>query len=147
MDWVCRDCYAGFISKRYNPKTFADNEYTNSEIRYAHLLKTYSENEKVQLGGPTRGWAGQACAASAEMLENTDKITIPVLVLQAGNDTSVTLEGQNTFCKNLKKETGNSCFSGDVIKFKGAKHELFIESDEYRIPAISAILDFFSMKN
>ena len=125
-------------------KTFADNEYTHSETRYQHLLKTYEENENIQLGGPTRGWCGQACAASPKMLNNTKKIAIPVLVLQAGADTAVTPEGQNTFCQNLKEETGNSCYGGAPNRFDGAKHELFIESDEYRIPAISAILDFFS---
>jgi lysophospholipase len=144
MDWLCDDCWAGFFAKPYKPKTFADNEYTHSEIRYQHLLKTYKENANVQLGGPTRGWCGQACAASPKMLNNTKEIAIPVLVLQAGADTVVTPEGQNTFCHNMKRETGNSCYGGAPKRFDGAKHELFIESDEFRIPAISAILDFFS---
>lgn len=144
MDWLCDDCWAGLLPNPYEPKTFADNEYTHSEVRYRYLLKTYRENETIQLGGPTRRWCGQACAASPKMLDQTKSITIPVLVLQAGADTAVTPDGQNTFCKNLKEETGNSCYDGKPIPFNGAKHELFIEADEYRIPAISAILDFFS---
>jgi lysophospholipase len=144
MDWLCYNCWAGFVPKPYEPKTFADNEYTHSEVRYQHLLNTYQEHNTVQLGGPTRGWCGQACAASPKMLDNTKNITIPALVLQAGTDTAVTPEGQNTFCQNLKEETGNPCYGGAPQMFDGAKHELFIESDEYRIPAISTILDFFS---
>jgi lysophospholipase len=144
MDWICDDCYAGFTAKRYNPKPFEENEYTHSEIRYNHLVKTYGENKTVQLGGPTRGWAGQACAASKKMIDEAGKITIPVLVLQAGDDTAVTREGQNEFCNKLKKETGKACFGGGPKRFDGAKHELFIESDDYRTPAISMILKFYS---
>lgn len=144
MTWICYDCYAGFTAKPYKPEPFAENEYTHSEKRYNHLLKTYAENKEIQIGGPTRKWAAQACAASSKMLKNTGSIKIPVLVLQAGADTAVTPKGQNTFCKNLEKETGISCFGGGPIRFEGARHELFIESDEYRIPAITAILDFFS---
>lgn len=146
MDWVCDDCWAGLLPDPYEPKTFADNEYTHSEIRYRHLLNTYQEHTTVQLGGPTRGWCGQACAASSQMLHNTKNITIPVLVLQAGADTAVTPEGQDTFCQTLKEQTENRnhCDGGAPKRFDGAKHELFIESDKYRIPAISAILDFFS---
>jgi len=147
MDWICKDCYAGFTDKPYNPEPFEANEYTHSEVRYAQLLKTYANPENVEhvpLGGPTRGWAGQACAASAKMLKDTGEIKIPVLVLQAGADTAVTPEGQDKFCSNLEKETGWPCFGGGPITYEGAKHELFIECDEYRIPAITAILDFFS---
>lgn len=144
MDWLCYNCWAGILPDPYKPITFADNEYTNSETRYQQLLKTYEENQNVQLGGPTRGWCGQACAASSTMLSNTKTITTPVLVLQAGADTAVTPEAQDTFCQNLKEETGKSCAGGGPIKFDGAKHELFIESDHYRNLAISTILDFFS---
>ena len=144
LDWVCYDCYAGFTTKRYDPKPFKENEYTNSEVRYDHLLKTYAANETVQLGGPTRGWAGQACAASEKIINDAGTITIPVLVLQAGDDTAVTPEGQKAFCDNLKKDTGKACFGGGPMLFEGAKHELFIESDDYRIPAISTILEFYS---
>jgi lysophospholipase len=143
-DWLCSNCWAGLLADPYEPTPFTDNEYTHSETRYQHLLKTYQEHEPVQLGGPTRGWCGEACAASATMLKNTKAIQIPVLVLQAGADSAVTPEAQDTFCRNLKEETGTPCYGGTPKRFEGAKHELFIESDKYRIPAISAILDFFS---
>jgi lysophospholipase len=142
--WLCPTCWAGLLPDPYKPATFADNEYTNSETRYQHLLKTYQEHKTVQLGGPTRRWCSEACAASATMLKNTKTIGIPVLVLQAGADTAVTPEAQEEFCKSLKAETGIPCYSGKPIRFDRAKHELLIESDEFRIPAISAILDFFS---
>lgn len=143
-DWLCKDCYAGFFSKPYNPEPFDDNEYTHSAERYSLLLKTYKENDTVQMGGPTRGWVGESCAASATLLDETKRITIPVLVLQAGDDTAVTPEGQDEFCRNLQRDTGKACYTGGPVTFAGAKHELFMESDKYRIPAINTILDFFA---
>jgi alpha-beta hydrolase superfamily lysophospholipase len=32
------------------------------------------------------------------------------------------------------------------MKIKGAKHEILIEQDKYRLPAISAILAFFKQQ-
>ncbi|MCG8683775.1 MAG: alpha/beta fold hydrolase [Desulfobacterales bacterium] len=145
-DWVCKDCYAGFKAKPYTPKPFDNNEYTHSKKRYARLLKIYSENSEIQLGGPTRGWAGQACAASKDMQKDAEHIKIPVLVLQASKDSAVTPEGQEEFCRILKEKTGISCDGnkGDKpIIIEGAYHELFIENDKYRIDAITRILEFF----
>ena len=144
MDWICKECYAGFAAKPYDPEPFSENEYTHSAVRYKRLLQTYSQHEQVQLGGPTRGWAGQACSASKKMIDDAGSIIIPVLVIQAGADTAVTPEGQNAFCASLKEKTGKGCDGGQPIQIKAAKHELFIESDQYRIPALNAILDFFS---
>jgi lysophospholipase len=78
------------------------------------------------------------------MIKEAGNITIPVLVLQAGADTAVTPQGQNRFCEKLKQDTGRPCYGGQPIRLEGAKHELLIESDDYRIPAITQILDFFS---
>lgn len=147
MSWLCGDCYAGFTEKPYTPQPFDENEYTHSKVRYDHLLKVYSENKTIQLGGPTRRWAKEACTASKTMKENAGSIKIPVLVLQAGKDTAVTPEGQNNFCKSLKEQTGRSCYSGAPVRFDEAYHELFIESDDYRVPALTKILDFFENLN
>jgi lysophospholipase len=144
-DWFCPKCWPGFSDKPYTATEFKeDNGYTHSKVRYKLFRTKMYENEKLQLGGPTRRWCGEACAASSRMLENTSKIRIPVLVLQAGVDTAVTPEGQNRFCENLQKETGKACHGGRPRRIDGAYHDLLIETDTYRIPAVSAILDFFS---
>ena len=70
--------------------------------------------------------------------------TIPVLVLQAEKDTAVTSRGQEEFCKNLKAGGKNQCEGGIPVIIRGAYHELFIEKDEYRIPALTKILDFIT---
>lgn len=144
MAWMCRDCYAGFKARRYHATPFAENKYTHSDVRYELFRKVYSDDEDIQLGGPTRGWAAQACSASKDMRKDAGNITIPVLVLQAGEDDAVTPKGQQKFCESLAEKTGTTCDGGGPVKFEGAYHELFIEQDKYRIPALTRILDFFA---
>ena len=131
----------------YKNTPFADSELTHSEIRYRRFRKAYDENAQVKIGGPTSHWVAYACDAAKDARENAAKVTIPVLVLQAGEDTAVTPEGQNEFCENLKLGGQNECDGGSPFVIEGAYHELFIEKDEYRIPALSKILDFFSAQS
>ena len=133
--------------KDYNNTPFKDNKLTHSEIRYERFRNIYEVNEEVKMGGPTSHWVAYACDAAKDARENAAKVTIPVLVLQAGEDTAVTPEGQNEFCENLKLGGQNECDGGSPFVIEGAYHELFIEKDEYRIPALSKILDFFSAQS
>ena len=116
---------------------------THSEVRYQKFTDLYSENLSVRIGSPTSHWVTNACNAAKMARENVAKISIPVLVLQAEQDTSVTAKGQNEFCDNLKK-AGNQCDGGAPEIIIGAFHELFIEKDEFRIPALTRIFDFFN---
>ena len=66
-----------------------------------------------------------------------------MLVLQAGEDTAVTSKGHEKFCANMKA-AGKPCEGGEPDVIPGAWHELFIESDEYREPALTKILQFLA---
>ncbi|RKZ57543.1 MAG: lysophospholipase [Candidatus Parabeggiatoa sp. nov. 3] len=127
-----------------NEKGEKEHELTHSQIRYKIFRDLYEANPTVKLGKPTSHWVAYACDAAKEARNNADKIVIPVLVLQAGLDTSVTAKGQNEFCKNLKAGGKNECDGGRPYVIEGAFHELFIETDKYRRPAITRIFDFFN---
>jgi len=120
---------------------------THSCERYNAISELYNEqdNEVVKLGGPSAHWLANACDASDRMLKNTSKVKTPVLVLQAEEDVAVSAKGQNEFCKKVANLGNGGCGSesGGPVIIKGAYHELFIESDVYRIPAVTQILDFF----
>ncbi|MDM8563296.1 alpha/beta fold hydrolase [Candidatus Marithioploca araucensis] len=121
-----------------------EHELTHSQIRYKIFRDLYEANPTVKLGKPTIHWVAYACNAAKEARNNADKIVIPVLVLQAAQDTSVTAKGQNEFCKNLKAGGKNECDGGRPYVIEGAFHELFIETDKYRKPALTRIFDFFN---
>lgn len=127
----------GVFQHGYNPPAFSSNEITQSALRYAKNLEIYEENPKTKVGGVTHGWIRQAYAAAerARAPENARKIRVPVLLLQGGKDTVVDPAAQVEFCKNVKRCTG--------YVIEGARHAVFNEADVYRIPALTAILDFF----
>lgn len=137
--WSCSDCYAGFSSQPYKPGPFVGNIYTQSEIRYRRFREQYQQQPKIQLGGPSWQWLSQACAIADEMPKIAEKIQTPVLILQAGDDSAVAAEPQDEFCQAI----GSNCADGKVLHVAGARHEFFIEADQYRIPALTAVLDFY----
>ncbi len=142
LGWSCRDCYAGFVSAPYAAGSFVGNIYTQSEIRYRRFREQYQQQPKIQLGGPSWQWVAQACAIADEMPFIATQIKTPVLILQAGDDSAVTAQAQNEFCQQL----GNYCEGGHVLHVAGARHEFFIEADQYRLPALTAVLDFYQQK-
>jgi len=141
---LCKDCYAGLLPRPYKTKVYKGNDYTSSEVRFQEFRDVYENNPPIRLGGATRHWVAESCRASDQLIANAGKIRIPVLVLQAGEDTAVTPEAQNAFCKSLADQTGKTCLSGKPVRFEGAQHELFIEADRFRIPALNLILDFLA---
>jgi lysophospholipase len=143
--WAFSESWAGFTPKPYShgPYDEKTNIYTHSPVRWAQVLQVENEHRKVRLGGPTRGWVDEACSASARMIDQAGKIKTPVLVLQAGDDEAVTPEGQDQFCAALAQGGGAQCETGKPVRLEGARHELLIESDAHRVPAMTAILGFF----
>ena len=96
------------------------------------------------LGGATWHWIEEACKASASAVRNASDIRLPVLVLQAGADRYVEPHAQLEFCDNLAKSGKRKCETGGVLIVDGARHEMMIESDRYRTPTLSAILQFLA---
>lgn len=144
--WVFSESWAGFTPKPYSHATYdaKTNIYTHSPVRWAKVLQVENEHPEVRLGGPTRGWADEACTASEQMIAQASQVKTPVLVLQAGEDDAVTPEGQDQFCAALAQGNGAQCEGGKPMKIDGARHELLIESDAHRVPAMTAIMAFFA---
>ena len=69
-------------------------------------------------------------------------IQTPILILQASEDAAVVPEPQNEFCQNI----GQYCAGGRVLRVEGARHEFLIEADQYRLPALTAVLDFYQQQ-
>ena len=129
----------------YDPVPFADNELTHDATRYAWFRDTYRAYPEVQLGGPTARWVHQALTAAEAAVQSGTAIRTPVLVLQAGDDSVVSNDRQQAFCQ-LMSQAGHPCAGGGVQRIAGARHELFNEADRYRVPALTATLDFFRQK-
>ena len=112
---------------------------THSPLRYQIARDEYAVHPEAKLGGPSVKWALEACGAAKRARNDAGKITIPVLLLQGGGDEVVTPEGQKEFCKNLNAVRRDGC---RLVVVENAYHELFIERNDFRIPALTEVLGF-----
>ncbi|WP_286263422.1 alpha/beta fold hydrolase [Thalassotalea atypica] len=126
---------------------FEDNKLSQSANRYQVFSELYTQTPSLQLGGVTFHWLAQAIEANVNIFNEIEKLKIPTLVLQAGNDTVVDNDAQNEFCQALHAAMPESCPHGTPTVIPGALHELFFEQDQYRDQAMSAVLKWFKQHN
>ena len=122
----------------YQDHGFADNELTHSQPRYQAFRQIYEQHPQIKLGGATAHWIYQGITGADAAIADAGAIKTPLLVLQAGNDSVVDNTAQDRFCTIAK------CEGGKPLRIEGAWHELFIESDDKRQPALTAMVDFFA---
>lgn len=110
----------------------------SSECRYLYYFHKQQEDKFLQTSSPSIGWGLEAVKACYRVTSKrqTGKIRIPVLLLQAGEDTVVKNSAQNLFASRVP-----TCrFS--VIP--GMKHELYMTDSEVLIPYWEKIFAFFA---
>lgn len=129
----------------YEREDCGNSDLTHSRVRCEKTAQLYEQFPDAKLGGPSTHWAAEACRASRQLRlrQQVSEIRIPVLVLQAQRDTAVAPQGQREFCENLNSSGHVRCEGETPQVINGAYHELFVEEDKYRIPALTKILDFF----
>lgn len=113
----------------YRPKTaerFRRNVLTSDLGRYLAETAAIRENPRLALGGVTWGWVA-ATFASVDALrapETAERISAPVLMVQAGMDRVVPAKAQASLCQNLP---------GCALEIlPEARHEILQERDAIR---------------
>ena len=124
---------------QYTDKPFKNNPLSQSESRYHWFRQLYQSHPELQVGGPSYRWVWQSLIAVKQCYQLTRQITLPVLILQAGDDTIVNNQAQLRFFHKLTKT--NAQVTLDVIE--NARHELLFEKEHYRSQALSKALQFF----
>ncbi|MBU3002557.1 alpha/beta fold hydrolase [Paraglaciecola arctica] len=124
-----------FGQKNYTSLPFVSNELTHSEVRYKIFRQEYLNTPQVQLGGVSGHWLRSAVEAMNEIELNVERFPISALVIQAGADHVVDNNRQGRVIARIPNAT--------LQVIAGAKHELLAELDKYRVPCLTAILDFF----
>lgn len=120
-------------------ETFSNKCLTNSEVRWNLTRREYGDNPAAKLGGPSVLWVKLAQGAAKTARQNAANVKVRVLLLQAGDDTIVQPAGQLEFRDRLNQTHPGFC---RLERIEGARHEIFIESDLYRQPALELTLDF-----
>ncbi len=117
--------YKDMALERY---TFENTRTTHSVERFAIKRRDYELNPELMMGGPSNHWIKVMMNWAEALAPAYGRITTPVLMFQAGQETFVSNEGQDAFCAAAPK-----CRK---IRFEDAHHELFREAEAVREPLI-----------
>lgn len=120
--------------KRFNGIMDFPNSNMMSEPRLRYLFDQRIDDEHYQTNMASNGWATSSFKAMAKIQKNAGKVEIPVLILSAGNDALVTEAGQESFASKAKNTK--------IVKFPGAKHELFGGTPDVRKKFFTEIFQF-----
>ncbi|MEW6990650.1 alpha/beta fold hydrolase [Colwelliaceae bacterium 6441] len=126
----------------YQANEFENNALMQSQVRYQTFLDLYQEYPQLQLGGVTINWLKEALSAQNNIFAELAKISTPITIMQAGDDNVVDNQAQNDFCQQLHQLNASLCQQKRPYIIKGAKHELFFESDKYRNQALTYTFDW-----
>jgi lysophospholipase len=113
-------------------RPFIGNLLTSDPVRYARNVAVVEAEPSLAIGWPTVAWAD---AAFNMMSEFTDpsypmKIRQPILVVAAGQDQIVSTPAIDEFAIRLR--------AGRHLIVAGARHELLMEQDRFRMQVLAA---------
>jgi len=142
--WLSETPWYFFGQSDNNHNPFAENRLMHSPERFQRFRALYQQQPELKLGGVTFHWLAQAINTTDKLFLDLAKLSLPIQVLQAGDERIVDNAAQNQFCQQLNALNKNSCLDGKAITFPGAYHELLFEVDQYRDIAIDRTLSWFS---
>ena len=133
-------CWLG-MDKNYtlNSGPYQANEAfrgTTSEIRFRLFRQLRIARAAEQVGGASYRFAQKALEATQTMRDQAEKLSTPLLMLQAGSDDVVLTGGQDFVCQHAK-----NCRK---VVIPGALHELHIETDRLRDVWLAEVRGFFT---
>ena len=141
IQFVClfRNCLSPIVgpSSRHVSREVVQKRITSSADRYDLFVqgaKMYSAGYVV----PSFDWVIKSFRMNKRIMnrENIFKITLPVLILQAQQDSVVSNRKQKRFCRMIE-----NC----SLKVMDGRHDHFIETDSIRDRAFLETIRFFQM--
>ena len=138
LDWIGlgRSFIPGGGATSISTKPFADNRLTGNEACYARNAALAAAAPHLSIGDPTIRWAHEAFRFMARMNDPNMplKVTVPVLVIAAGDDPVVATPAVERFASRLK--------TGSALVIARSRHEIVMENDIIR-QAFWAAFDAF----
>lgn len=114
---------------------FPQNKISHSYARWSLWEEDIIPNiEAIQFGGVTNHWLRESLTAGHRAVQGAGQINVPLLLLQAEQDSIVRLAAQDHFCRRAPRCT--------KVLIRGAKHEILIEQEHLRAEALARIKAF-----
>ena len=144
LKWLCGTLHVVGLGDLYmaggatpdENREFKGNRLTSDLKRFQRNSTLAGEFRDLTIGGPTATWlfaAGRAMERVATT-EFHSQVTIPTLVICAGNDEVVDNRAAELLCRRLR--------SGSCLTVSGARHEMLQERDAVREQVLAAFCAF-----
>jgi lysophospholipase len=113
-------------------RPFLGNLLTSDPVRYARNVAVLEAEPRLAIGWPTVGWADAAFRVMSDFAEPgyAAKIRQPLLIIAAGQDAIVSTPAIDGFAVRLR--------AGSHLIVPGARHELLMEQDRFRLQVLAA---------
>ena len=113
-------------------RPFIGNLLTSDPVRYARNLAVLEAEPKLAIGWPTVGWTDAAFRAMSQIADRNfaNRIRQPILIIAAGQDQIVSTPAIDEFASRLR--------AGAHLIVPGARHELLMEQDRFRMQVLAA---------
>ncbi len=121
--------------KPYEVEAFADNHVTHSQARFAQYGALLDAEPSLRVAGASYRWVCEAITADAHLQAIAEDVEPPILVFEAGDDQVVRGDAEAEFC-----DRAPAC---QRIRYPGAYHEIFSETDDVRDQALARAVRFF----
>lgn len=125
-----------FFHSGYDPNAKFEESCCTSRERFEYYLDITRRNRALQTGGASYRWTGESIAAGRHAVRDAGKIQIPVLLVQAENDTLVTARGQDRFIDAVPQ--------GVRVRIPGTKHETYRSENDVLERYWEILLDFLN---
>ena len=111
---------------------------TTSPARFGYYAAKRAANPHLQNCSPTYRWVLESMRQTAALMDKKRNaiIPIPVLLCQAALDDVVLLPPQDTYIRQLPH--------GKLLRFEGAKHEIYNATDDVMQPYVRQLLTFLT---
>jgi lysophospholipase len=118
--------------------SFPGNAVTSDLTRYMRMVDVITARPDLALGHPTIRWSAAAMRAMADAGRDDfpGRVRIPTLMLAAARDEVVST--------NAIEQLGLRLRNGRHVVIPGARHELFMESDDIRAQVFAAFDAFIT---
>ena len=115
---------------------FDGNRLTSDQCRWNAMQSVWRRHPGATLGGPSNEWVFRIMSWTHGLRERARSVRTPVLILVAGKDQLVRNEASQGLARDIP--------GAILVEFPESRHEIFMERDSVRGPALREILRFFA---
>ena len=127
-----------FIHHGFDPDRTWENSHDTSKARFDYYHAKRVARDELKTASASYNWVREAMLVAKKNLDpaRNKNITIPVLLCQPEEDTSVISEKENAFIAQLS--------DGRLVRFRNCKHEIYASVDETVLEYLQTIQAFLA---